>query len=725
MLGCLITTAASALDGDVDLLQAVQSIHLTNGHAVRLTQMFQDFALLTTFQAHSEEGGYLFAVVNPLDTVPAGLLQALLDIDIPTTFKHWTRLAISLTGSNLSVYLNCHLYASFALSQPVSPIILDPASTLYIGQAGPLLLGAFKGTLQELKISRKPRDAGKMCDMEGTASDEENSDGATILSTEFPADISEDLPPTITPPPPFHPTIGIDHMMQSSETSSPAAQKDPLNDYDEEGDGKDDDYTDMPTVRSLDNRESPNSNEDGPDMALIPPPQAAASYQPPPSAGAQHSSSDSPVATKAKCGCSDEILEEKFMSFMAKHRKTFAQDNHCSRDSTSDKCKGPIGPPGLPGAPGPPGPSGAKGDHGLPGFPGRPGRKGDAGEPGPKGEAGRSLHVPSNGQDELADTTPPAASYSTQNIPINTAHLANQKYYGIRIIRSRDELKGLTYSSKLASLVYVMAEDQLFLRSRTGWKAVMLDAPLENFSDIPTAKSTRKLHNHENNVDGPSIALPQRASINGNSIKLHLIALNEPFTGNQGGIRGADFACFKESRKAGLKGTYRALLTGQNQNLDMIVHSRDRSSVPVVNLKDQVVLQSFTDIFDDSILADHIYAPNSLFAASNLTYQPIYSFDGRDILTDPKWPTKAVWHGSDISGKRVEDELCNDWSAGSAMKRGRAAFLLPHSSDRKRSHSIRTERSHANVVWSQRLLGQSTVPCNMPLIVLCVEVLAS
>ena len=99
-----------------------------------------------------------------------------------------------------------------------------------------------------------------------------------------------------------------------------------------------------------------------------------------------------------------------------------------------------------------------------------------------------------------------------------------------------------------------------------------------------------------------------------------------------------------------------------------------------------------------------------------------------DVLSSFFRPTKAIWHGSDVSGKRVEDELCGDWSADSAMKRGRAAFLLPHSHDHKRRSSavIRKERSHGwNLVWSQRLLGQSTVPCNMPLIVLCTEVLAS
>lgn len=105
------------------------------------------------------------------------------------------------------------------------------------------------------------------------------------------------------------------------------------------------------------------------------------------------------------------------------------------------------------------------------------------------------------------------------------------------------------------------------------------------------------------------------------------MALNEAFSGSQGGLRGADFACFKESRRAGLRGTYRAMLTSLTQDLDMIVDARDRSTVPVVNLKDQLILPSFASIF---AAVPYPYWQNQSVPA-------LYSFDGRDVFKDKHW----------------------------------------------------------------------------------------
>lgn len=63
-----------------------------------------------------------------------------------------------------------------------------------------------------------------------------------------------------------------------------------------------------------------------------------------------------------------------------------------------------------------------------------------------------------------------------------------------------------------------------------------------------------------------------------------MAALNEPYTGDMRGVRGTDYACYRQARKAGLKGTFRALLTSRVQNLDSIVRYSDRH-LPVVNLK--------------------------------------------------------------------------------------------------------------------------------------------
>jgi len=40
-------------------------------------------------------------------------------------------------------------------------------------------------------------------------------------------------------------------------------------------------------------------------------------------------------------------------------------------------------------------------------------------------------------------------------------------------------------------------------------------------------------------------------------------ALNEPYVGDLQGIRGADFACYRQGRRAGLLGTFKAFLSSR------------------------------------------------------------------------------------------------------------------------------------------------------------------
>lgn len=67
-------------------------------------------------------------------------------------------------------------------------------------------------------------------------------------------------------------------------------------------------------------------------------------------------------------------------------------------------------------------------------------------------------------------------------------------------------------------------------------------------------------------------------------LQLRIAALNEPQTGDMHGVRGADYACYRQARRAGLRGTFRAFLTSRVQNLDSIVRSSDKD-LPVVNTK--------------------------------------------------------------------------------------------------------------------------------------------
>lgn len=166
---------------------------------------------------------------------------------------------------------------------------------------------------------------------------------------------------------------------------------------------------------------------------------------------------------------------------------------------------------------------------------------------------------------------------------------------------------------------------------------------------------------------------------------LRLIALNTPQSGNMRGIRGADFLCFQQARAVGLKGTFRAFLSSKLQDLYTIVRRSDRDSFPIVNLKDQVLFDSWESIFGDD--------------ASRIKENvPIYSFDGRDILRDSAWPDKMIWHGSNKKGHRQTDHYCETWRAGDRAVSGLASSL---------------QNGH--------LLQQTPSGCSGSYIVLCIE----
>ncbi|KAI9535111.1 hypothetical protein NQZ68_007200 [Dissostichus eleginoides] len=179
----------------------------------------------------------------------------------------------------------------------------------------------------------------------------------------------------------------------------------------------------------------------------------------------------------------------------------------------------------------------------------------------------------------------------------------------------------------------------------------------------------------------PQPAVPVEPSASG----LHIIALNAPQTGNMRGIRGADFLCFQQARTVGLKGTFRAFLSSKLQDLYTIVRRADRDNFSIVNLKDQVLFNSWESMFGD----------NTNKMRENV---PIYSFDGRDTLRDSAWPEKMVWHGSNNKGHRQTDHYCETWRTGDHAVSGLASSLQ-----------------------SGQLLQQSSSSCSGSYIVLCIE----
>lgn len=53
------------------------------------------------------------------------------------------RFAFKVTSHNVTLYFNCHEYDAVQIKKSPSELVFDSASTLYVGQAGPLIKGAF------------------------------------------------------------------------------------------------------------------------------------------------------------------------------------------------------------------------------------------------------------------------------------------------------------------------------------------------------------------------------------------------------------------------------------------------------------------------------------------------------------------------------------------------------------------------------------------------------
>ena len=63
------------------------------------------------------------------------------------------------------------------------------------------------------------------------------------------------------------------------------------------------------------------------------------------------------------------------------------------------------------------------------------------------------------------------------------------------------------------------------------------------------------------------------------------MAANGPYSGEMGGVSGADHVCYRQARQAGLRSTFRAFIAGRVQDLHSIIHRAHDRSLPVVNAR--------------------------------------------------------------------------------------------------------------------------------------------
>ncbi|XP_064547486.1 collagen alpha-1(XV) chain isoform X6 [Drosophila montana] len=369
-------------------------------------------------------------------------------------------------------------------------------------------------------------------------------------------------------------------------------------------------------------------------------------------------------------------------------------------DRGSDGRDGLPGPPGLPASTG-----GGDGDSSgvqyipMPGPPGPPGPPGMPGLSitGPKGEAGMDARSSFFGDASYYGRPEPprqtAHSHKHEESPLGIGEelpyfSASSSNMNMRIVpgavtfQNIDEMTKKSALSPPGTLAYITEEEAVLVRVNKGWQYIALGTLVPIATPAPpttVAPSLRFDLQSKNLLNSPPPLL--------NTPTLRVAALNEPYGGDLQGIRGADFACYRQGRRAGLLGTFKAFLTSRVQNLDSIVRSADWE-LPVVNTRGDVLFNSWKGVFNGQ---------GGFFSQA----PRIYSFSGKNVLTDPLWPLKLVWHGSLPNGERSMDTYCDAWHSSSHEKFGYASNLL-----------------------GNKLLDQERQPCDGKLIVLCVEALS-
>ncbi|XP_037078278.1 collagen alpha-1(I) chain-like isoform X2 [Pollicipes pollicipes] len=378
--------------------------------------MPRDFAIAVTVRPTQPEGGFLFAVVNPLETVvqlgvqitPGGpgttnislvytdsevhfASQRIATFSVPSFEDTWAKFAIQALDQNVTLYYNCSRYASAFAPRVPRELVFDSASTLYIGQAGGLLWEQFQGSLQDLKIYDDASMAPLHCeafkfealrnlhgsgvgddydssyydDYEYGDADLEEGDDDLFLD-EGSGEHEDEGPPLIPPPPP-----GLEKYASKGEPG----ERGPVG----------------PPGESIVGPQGPRGERGPPG---------------PPGSGFEGSGDDEdgvwsaagPPGPPGKCSCDLDDLAAVLITY----KEVRGPEGAPGLDGTPGMAgspghpgprgeRGPEGPEGPQGERGDAGPRGPEGIQGLKGDPGTDGVPGSRGEPGPPGPPGLGL----------------------------------------------------------------------------------------------------------------------------------------------------------------------------------------------------------------------------------------------------------------------------------------------------------------------------------------------
>ncbi|TMW52674.1 hypothetical protein DOY81_002253, partial [Sarcophaga bullata] len=147
----------------------LQMANIKSPFRMILPEKLNDFALQTTLQPISAKGGYLFSVVDSLETVvqfglhfspvikdcwnvsliytdasTSKVSKRLVSYQLPYEPKKWVTLAFKVLSDKVVYYYNCEETETTPLIRDPMELVFVSPSTLYLAQAGPELGGNFE-----------------------------------------------------------------------------------------------------------------------------------------------------------------------------------------------------------------------------------------------------------------------------------------------------------------------------------------------------------------------------------------------------------------------------------------------------------------------------------------------------------------------------------------------------------------------------------------------------
>ncbi|CAO1407137.1 unnamed protein product [Diamesa serratosioi] len=670
--------------------------------------------------------------------------SGLVSFQVPYISKHWVHFAIQVMNDKITFYHNCLEVSTVNISKEPKELIFDSASTFYLAQAGSIIKEKFEGTIQFLKLYKYPEFyVTTMCTNKSAGVGEneftdEYTDG--IQPPPFPPSHQDaknrlkgekgDRGPKGIPGDSIRGSPGPPGLQGSKGTcdTMPAVISSNSGIFDTVNPSKNlctCELTDIMEVLKNDSlrdylRGPPGmSGKDGKNgiNGSTGNPGVSGERGFPGVKGDRGDKGDiGPIGPEGIQGSKGEQGIDGFPGVRSGSGASMKGDKgdsglrgdrglQGSKGDRGDRGLSGIkgdrgeGSPGIPGVKGEQGLRGRRGkaglpgkvgsgEIGLPGYPGQPGTVGTKGEPGLKGQKGETIPGMKGEKGEKGidgrdgrDGKPgppglPGYTDSTDGNGFNSN--GGRMAPGTITFQNTDAMIKSSLMNPVGTLAYVIDEEAVLVRVNKGWQYIALGTLLPLATQPPTTTTITPSYGPDlqasnliNNIQKPEFSL-------------RMAALNEPYTGNLQGMRIADLNCHRQARRAGLIGTFRALLSARIQNLDSIVRQEDRE-LPVVNTRGDVLFNSWNSIFNSQ---------GGFFSQA----PRIYSFSGKNVLNDPTWPQKAIWHGAKMDSI---DTNCENWHSSAPEKVGLGSSLL-----------------------GNKLLDQEMYSCKQKNIVLCIEVLS-